>query len=84
MATGTVKGIVVDSAGQPVQGAVVIVAGGTGQFNDMAAVTNDSGEFQLPNLTLPGRYSLQIQSEGAIAQKEIQVGPQAETIRIVY
>lgn len=82
--TGTVKGVLLNQAGQPVRDAVVMVAGGTGSFTDMAAITNDNGEFYLPNLTLPGSYSLQIQSGGQLVQKSVQVSAPADTIRLIY
>ena len=64
--------------------AVVMVAGGTGSFTDMAAITNDSGEFQLSNITLPGSYSLQIQSGGKLVQKQVRLSSPADTIRLIY
>jgi hypothetical protein len=39
----------------------------------MAAVTNDSGEFALPNVVVPGRYVLQIQGENGTHTKEVNL-----------
>ncbi len=82
--TGTVKGVLLDQSGQPVPNAVIMVAGGTGSFTDMASITNDSGEFYLSNLSLPGSYSLQIQSGGDSVHKQVQLSAPSDTIRLVY
>jgi hypothetical protein len=74
MATQTsVKGILQDSAGRPVPNAVVMIVDGSHEFNDMAAVTNDSGEFALPNVMVPGRYVLQIQGESVTQTMEVNL-----------
>ncbi|RPD46005.1 hypothetical protein DRJ53_14615 [Paracnuella aquatica] len=82
--TGTVKGILVNSSGQPIADAVVMVAGGTGSFTDMAAITDENGAFYLSNITLPGSYSLQVQTGGASVQKNVQLTSSADTIRLTY
>ncbi len=74
MATQTsVSGILQDSAGRPVSNAVVMIVDGSHEFNDMAAVTNDSGEFALPNVMVPGRYVLQIQHENGSQTREVNL-----------
>jgi hypothetical protein len=69
----SVKGILSDSTGSPVKGAVVMIADGSHEFTDMASVTNDSGEFYLSNIVIPGRYVLQIQSNNGSKRKEVNL-----------
>jgi hypothetical protein len=72
-ARNSVKGIIHNRAGQPVEGAVVMIIEGTYEFNDMASVSNDKGEFFVSNIVIPGRYVLQIQNNSNTITKEINV-----------
>lgn len=72
-ARSSVKGILSDASGRPVKDAVVMITAGTSEFNDMASVTNDSGEFYLSNVVLPGTYTLQIQGPGGPVTKEVRL-----------
>lgn len=69
----SVKGILRDSTGSPVKDAVVMIADGSHEFTDMASVTNDSGEFYLSNIVVPGRYVLQINSNNGSKSKEVNL-----------
>ncbi|HVF96129.1 MAG TPA: carboxypeptidase-like regulatory domain-containing protein [Flavisolibacter sp.] len=69
----SVKGILRDASGQPVKEAVVMITDGSHEFNDMASVTNDSGEFYLSNVVVPGRYTLQIAGPAQTVTKEVSV-----------
>ncbi len=69
----SVKGVLEDSTGRPVPNAVVMIVDGSHEFTDMAAVTNDSGEFALPNVVVPGRYVLQIQGENGTHSREVNL-----------
>jgi hypothetical protein len=69
----SVKGILLDTAGRPVPNAVVMIADGSHEFNDMASVTNDSGEFYLSNVVVPGRYVLQIEDNSGTKTKEVNL-----------
>lgn len=69
----SVKGILQDTAGRPIANAVVMITGGSHEFNDMASVTNDSGEFYLSNVVVPGRYTLQIEGENGTKKEEVDL-----------
>jgi hypothetical protein len=59
--TTSVRGVVYKSAtGSPVEGAIVMIAEGSYQHSDMAAQTDEQGNFSLPNLQVPGTYTLLI------------------------
>jgi len=59
--TTSVRGVVYKSAtGNPVEGAIVMVAEGSYQHSDIAAQTDEQGNFSLPNIQVPGTYTLQI------------------------
>lgn len=59
--TTSVRGVVYKSAtGNPVEGAIVMIAEGSYQHADMASQTDDQGNFSLPNIQVPGTYTLLI------------------------
>jgi hypothetical protein len=55
--TERIQGRVIASGGRPVPGASVIIASGPGSVPDIAAETNEHGEFALSGLH-PGTYIL--------------------------
>src|SRR5829696_1184229 len=67
----SVKGILQDSSGQPIRDAAVMITDGPHEFNDMASMTNDSGEFYLSNIMVPGKYTLQIEANNQSKKKEV-------------
>ena len=70
---GTVKGILQDQSGKPVNDAIIMIVEGSNEFNDMASVSNETGEFRLSNVVIPGKYVLQIQNNGQQKRKEVDV-----------
>jgi predicted GTPase len=78
----SVKGIIHNKAGQPVEGAVVMIKEGTHEFNDMASVSNQTGEFFVSNIVIPGRYVLQIETNSNSVTKEINIQSADTVIRI--
>jgi hypothetical protein len=81
---GTVKGILTDSSGKPVNDAVVMIVDGSSEFNDIASVSNDKGEFYLSNIALPGRYVLQIQDNSHKVNKEVNLQSKDSVIRVSF
>ena len=81
---GSVKGIIQDASGKPVKDAIVMVVAGPSDFNDMASVSNDQGEFYISNVVLPGRYVLQIQGNGGQKRKEVDLSSAEAVIKITY
>lgn len=69
----SVKGILRTASGQPMKDAIVMIAQGSHSFNDIAAVTNDSGEFYLSNIVVPGDYTLQINTDSGSVQKRVSL-----------
>ena len=59
--TTSVRGVVYKSAtGTPIEGAIVMIAEGSYQHSDMASQTDEQGNFSLPNIQVPGTYTLLI------------------------
>ncbi len=48
------------ATGKPVEGAIVMIAEGSYQHSDMASQTDEQGNFSLPNIQVPGTYTLLI------------------------
>jgi hypothetical protein len=69
----SVKGFLKDAAGKPIANATVMIADGSYEFNDMASVTNDSGEFRLSNIVVPGNYTLQIEANNQSKKKQVNL-----------
>lgn len=74
MSTRTsVQGVVHNASGQPVKDAAVMIVAGPAEFNDIASITNDNGEFSLSNIEVPGTYTLQIQGAQASITRQVHV-----------
>jgi hypothetical protein len=81
---GSVKGILKDESGKPVRDAIVMIVDGSSDFNDMASVSNDEGEFYISNVVIPGRYVLQIQGNDQQKRKEVNLSSTDTVIKITY
>jgi hypothetical protein len=84
MERGTVKGILRDQFGKPISDAVVMVVGGSNEFNDIASVSGDNGEFRISNVVIPGHYILQIQNNGQQKKKEVDLQNKDSVISITF
>lgn len=62
-ATGTIHGRVTSPEGEPVQDATVMIAGDSPSHRDIAALTNEQGEYRFTDL-IPGDYMLLVNAEG--------------------
>jgi hypothetical protein len=59
--TKSVRGVLYNAAtGQPVEGAMVMIAEGTYEHQDIAAQSDAQGSFYLPEIKVPGTYTLLI------------------------
>ncbi|MCW3109323.1 MAG: hypothetical protein JWQ09_3829 [Segetibacter sp.] len=81
---GTVKGLLHDQSGKPVSDAIVMIVSGSSEFNDIASVSNDNGEFKLSNVVIPGNYVLQIQNNGQQKRKEVDLQNKDSIINITF
>ncbi|MCW3114694.1 MAG: hypothetical protein JWR18_3090 [Segetibacter sp.] len=81
---GTVKGILHDQSGKPLSDAIVMIVSGSYEFNDIASVSNENGEFRLSNITIPGKYVLQIQKDGQQKNKEVDIQNKDIQIKISF
>lgn len=79
----SVKGILQNASGQPVKEAVVMITGGSHDFNDMASVSNGNGEFYLSNVVVPGTYTLQIEANNQTKKQEVRL-TDTSSIRITF
>ncbi|OQP62147.1 hypothetical protein A3860_29810 [Niastella vici] len=60
-ASTSVKGVLYKSAtGAPIEGAIVMIAEGSYEHPDIAAQSDEQGNFYLPNIQVPGTYTLLI------------------------
>src|SRR5690349_5859897 len=60
-ATTSVKGSLYKAAtGAPIEGAIVMIAEGSYEHPDIAAQSDEQGNFYLPNIQVPGTYTLLI------------------------
>src|SRR5437588_8388340 len=59
--TKSIKGMLYKAAsGQPVEGAMVMIAGGAYEHQDIASQSDAQGTFYLPELRVPGTYTILI------------------------
>lgn len=57
----SIKGVLYKSAtGAPVEGAIVMIAEGSHEHPDIAAQSDEQGTFYLPDIHVPGTYTLLI------------------------
>lgn len=80
----TIKGILTDKEGKPVADAVVMIVNGSSDFNDIASVSSDSGEFYISNVVVPGNYVLQINGNNQTLQKEVNLTDQDTTVSVSF
>lgn len=83
--TASITGRVIGSDGRPVQGAAVYIAGGPAAIPDIAAETDEHGEFAFDGLQ-PGTWEIRASASGgrngsAIAEVKSPVAVQV-TIRV--
>ena len=81
---GSVKGILKNNAGRPIADAIVMIREGSHEFNDIASVSNEQGEFFVSNIVIPGSYTLQIQHDAGTFTKEINVQSADSVIEINF
>ncbi|OQP57642.1 hypothetical protein A3860_08400 [Niastella vici] len=59
--TKSVKGVVhSSSSGGPLEGAIVVITGGSYEHPDIASQSDEHGVFYLPEIKIPGTYNLLI------------------------
>ena len=78
----SIKGILQDQSGKPVEDAIVMIVNGSHDFTDIASVSNEKGEFYLSNIAIPGKYILQVQSPKGTIKKEIDIKTKETVIKI--
>ena len=79
--TNSIKGILKDSAGKPVANAVIMVIDAPQEFSDIASESNERGEFSLLD-SKPGKYTIQINHDNILVNKEVIIKPNDTTIII--
>jgi hypothetical protein len=62
--TGTVSGSVKDAQGGVVPGATVVLISESRGTRSVAAVTNETGDYVLPNIT-PDTYTVEVSMQGS-------------------
>jgi Carboxypeptidase regulatory-like domain len=77
----SIKGILQDSSGKPVANAVIMIIDAPHEFNDIASVSNSRGEFSLLD-SKPGKYTIQINHDKVLINKEVVIKPNDTTIII--
>lgn len=69
----SIKGILTNKTGGPMADAVIMIKEGSHEFNDIASISNDQGEFYVSDIVIPGKYTLQIKGKNATVFKEIDI-----------
>lgn len=69
----SIKGTAYNQQGKPITDAVVMITAGSHPFQDMAGISNQKGEFYLDNLTLPGTYTIQVNTGDATVTRTINL-----------
>lgn len=77
----SIKGILLDSSGKPAANAVIMVIDAPQEFSDIASVSNEHGEFSLLD-SKPGKYTIQINHDNILVNKEVIIKPNDTTIII--
>jgi hypothetical protein len=63
--TQSVKGTIYNAAtNQPLEGAIVMIADGNYEHPDIAAQSDQQGAFYLPEVQVPGNYTLLVNYNG--------------------
>lgn len=71
--TKSVKGILHDSSGKLVSGAMVMITGGSYEHPDIASQSDEKGVFYLPEIKIPGTYTLLIRHNDQSKTVSVQV-----------
>lgn len=72
--TKSVKGVLYSAAsGQPVQGAIVMIAEGSYEHQDIAAQSDEQGAFYLPEIRVPGTYTLLINYNNQLRKVTVNI-----------
>jgi protocatechuate 3,4-dioxygenase beta subunit len=66
VADTSIYGVVRDESGRPLSGATVYIVAGTGSWLDIAALTNERGEYKLSGMN-PGSYAVSAHHENFIS-----------------
>jgi protocatechuate 3,4-dioxygenase beta subunit len=75
-----VTGVVQDESGVPLPGATVYIVSGTGSWPDIAALTNDRGEYKLSGMN-PGSYVVEVHHDDFVSASA-SVGVSEEPSRV--
>ena len=74
---GAIAGQVTTVQGEPVVDASVMITGDSPAHEDIAALTNEQGEYRFGNL-VPGDYAIMVNAENYVAQTRhvhVEAGP---------
>jgi hypothetical protein len=82
--TTTIRGKVTDQASKPQEDVIVMVTDGTHSFPDIAAVTNERGEFELPGIQSPGEYTLQFKKDNKSIIKKINLTDPSAKLNVIF
>lgn len=80
----SIKGVLQNKDGRPLADAIIMIKDGSHEFNDIASVSNEQGEFFVSNIVVPGKYVLQIQHDSNSITKEINIQSPDTTIHITF
>jgi Carboxypeptidase regulatory-like domain len=67
----SIVGHVYDAQGRAAANAIVMVSGSTAAVTDIASSADETGQFYLDNLSLPGVYTLQINYQGNLVKRTV-------------
>ena len=61
------------SSGKPLEGAIVMITGGSYEHPDIASQSDEQGVFYLPEIKIPGTYNLLIRHDDQSKKIEVHL-----------
>ena len=81
MPTYSINGRVVDTNNVPIEGAIIMIVEGSSPFHDMAAVSDENGEFKIDDME-NGSYVLQAIAEERKTKTSLKIDGQSIRLKI--
>ena len=78
----SLKGVLQTTTGIPVAEALIMIKEGSHEFNDIASISNELGEFAVSGIEIPGTYTLLIQHPSGSFTKTIAVSSPDKVIHL--
>jgi protocatechuate 3,4-dioxygenase beta subunit len=81
--SGSITGRILSETGQPVVNAVVMISGDSPSHQDIAALTDENGNYNFNDL-VPGEYTILVNVEGQEKQTKNTIVKEGETTQLNF